>query len=264
MKISLLSLIFCLSCGCLCAQQTFQLAPPILKYNSVFFAKNATITAKFAQSQTHIHYTLDGREPSEKDPLYTGPVTIKKNFTTFKTRVFGPPFLPSESAKITFIKTGKKIESVQCTPPDPKYAGSGSATLTDGQGGKTTTDGNTWLGYNKDTVVVTLRLAKKQAIRQVLLNFLQSEGSWIFLPQYIRVSAYNAKTKRYITLGSQEMAVPGAATNAVQCVQKIIQTGPKIKTDQIVITLCPLNKIPDWHAAKGSHAWMFVDEIIVY
>jgi hypothetical protein len=38
------------------AQDTFQLAPPLVKYNSVFFADKTMVEIKFAQSATAVHY----------------------------------------------------------------------------------------------------------------------------------------------------------------------------------------------------------------
>jgi hypothetical protein len=35
-------------------------------------------------------------------------------------------------------------------------------------------------------------------------------------------------------------------------------------TNKLLINIIVKKKIPDWHPAKGSHAWMFIDEIKVY
>ena len=261
-----LKLLFCLlffvQMG-LSAQDTFQLAPPILQYNSIFFDQKTSVTIKFAQPQTQIRYTLDNTVPTEKDALYTGPVEIKKNLTTLKARVFGPQFLPSETEDATFIQTGIHIEAIEITPPNPKYPGVGTATLTDGIGGKTNLADNTWLGYNNDTAVITLHLGKKQRVRQVLLNFLQNEGSWIFLPQSIHIAYRDTKTGKLIPLGS-ELIPPDQPNKDTQCHPKTIKAPRKCQTDRLIITICPLAKMPEWHTAKGEHAWTFLDEVIVY
>ena len=129
------------------AQNSFQLAPPLLKYSSVFFSGEAKVEIKFAQPGTTVHYTCNNREPTEKDPAYTGPVLLQKNFTTFKAKAFGKDFLPSETSAVTFIKDGKKIKTIEGTAADPEYPGNGPYSLTDIRGGFEQAGSPTWLGY---------------------------------------------------------------------------------------------------------------------
>ena len=117
---------------------------------------------------------------------------------------------------------------------------------------------NTWLGYNNDTVQITLHLGKKQRVRQVLLNFLQNEGSWIFLPQSIHIAYRDTKTGKLIPLGS-ELIPPDQPNRDTQCHPKTIKAPRKCQTDRLIITICPLAKMPEWHTAKGEHAWTFLD-----
>src|SRR6187200_1044747 len=77
------------------AQQPFQLAPPLLKFRSVFFTDTAMLQMDFKQSAAEIHYTTTGMEPSEADPIYKKPLVIKNKLTTVKARTFSKDFLPS-------------------------------------------------------------------------------------------------------------------------------------------------------------------------
>ncbi|HRG83821.1 MAG TPA: hypothetical protein PLO99_14980, partial [Chitinophagaceae bacterium] len=56
-----------LSCFLLTAQDTFQLAAPFIKHQSVFFNKKASVEIVFAQEGTSIHYTLNGAAPAATD-----------------------------------------------------------------------------------------------------------------------------------------------------------------------------------------------------
>ena len=89
--------------------QQFQLAPPMLKYPSGFFSGSTSFEVIFNQPGAAVHYTLNGKEPTEKDLLYSRPVTIS-NKTIVKAKAFSKDFLPSETVTAHFIKDGKAIE----------------------------------------------------------------------------------------------------------------------------------------------------------
>lgn len=263
MRNYLLILLLVCSCRPVNSQEHFQLAPPLLKYPSVFFENSTRVEIKFAQEGTSVHYTLNGQEPTQNDPVYTGPVTITQNLTILKAKAFGAAFLPSETATATFIKEGKKIKSLTYTPPHPSYPGKGVQTLIDNLGGVAQTGSKNWMGYQCDTVSITVDLGKRQKVNSVLLHFLQSESAWIFLPEIIRVEGDNRKGTGLQLLGTEQQKAD-KETTGTHCRYRQINALPKIKTRQLNITLLVPKEMPAWHAAKGQHAWIFIDELKIY
>jgi Fn3 associated len=261
-KIHLL-IILSLNIAALHAQETFQLAPPLLTYPSVFFTKEAKIDMAFAEPNTEIHYTTNGKTPTENDPIYKTPLSITTNFTTVKARVFSKTYQASDVVEATFIKEGLPIKSIECTPPNPKYTGSGASSLMDNKGGTTNSSSKTWLGFQTDTVEVVVNLHKKQAVKKVLINLLKDYGSWIFLPEKIDVYAFDSKTKAYQLIGNQvfnqEKEEKGSS-----CTPSVLTVKKGVKTDKIKIQLILMKQIPAWHAGKGNKSWVFIDEIKVY
>jgi Fn3 associated len=261
-KIRLL-LLLSLNIVALQAQDIFQLAPPLLTYPSVFFQKEAKIDMAFAEPNTEIHYTTNGAKPTKQDPIYKTPLSITMNFTTVKARVFSKIYQASDVVEATFIKDGLPIKSIDCTLPNPKYAGSGTASLMDNKGGTTNLSSKTWLGFQTDTIEIVLTLNKKQSIKKVLLNLLQDHGSWIFLPEKIDVYAFDSKTKAFQLVGNQvfnqEKEVKGSFSTP-----SVLEVKKGVKTDKIKLQLFLVKKIPDWHAGKGNKSWIFIDEIKVY
>ena len=245
------------------AQQQFQLAPPVLKYTSAFFSGSAIVSLQFAQPGTQIFYTLNNSEPTEKDAVYQSPIEIKKSFTTLKAKVFGNGFLPSETMQATFIKDGLRIKSIEQSTPNEKFAGNGWETLFDNEGGIADMRNKNFLGYQQDSVEINVTLEKKQKIKSVLLDFLQDEGSWIFLPQSIRVYYFNESKNSYELIGRKEISsdtiVKGSAT-----VFELINTTKKINADKLKIIIEPLQSMPEGHPGKGKQAWLFIDEIKIY
>lgn len=256
-------ILFLLKTSLVLAQDAFQLAPPILKYPSVFFTKEAKIEMAFAEPNTEIHFTTNGAEPTKQDSIYKYPLSIRTNFTTVKARVFSEIYQASDVVSATFIKDGLPIKSIECTPPNPKYAGSGAPTLVDNKGGTTSISSKTWLGFQTDTVEIILNLNKKEKVKKILVNLLQDHGSWIFLPEKVEVYSFNSKKKRFQLVGdqifNQEKEVKGSF-----CTPSVIDIKEGIKTDKIKLQLYLVKQIPDWHAGKGSRSWIFIDEVKVY
>lgn len=261
MKISLASALLIIIFSNSFSQQRFQLATPLMQYRSVFFVDTAVLKIEFKQPKTCIHYTLNNSEPAGKGKLYTQPVIIKDRIVTVKARAFGKDFLPSESVQLTFIKNGLAIESVECTAPDEKYAGNGNKTLFDNLGGVPQSSAKSWMGFQNDTVNITVNLKQQKKIREVLLNFLQDEGGWVFLPETINL--YAVETTKYNLIGSIH-PFTNTATPGSSCVYKIIAPGRSVKTNKLLVQIVTVKNIPEWHQAKGKHAWLFIDELKVY
>lgn len=245
------------------AQAEFRLAPPVLRYESVFFEKTATVTMQFAQAGTSIRYTTNGQDPSERDPVYTQPVVLKKNRTTLKARVFGSGYLPSEVVKTTFFKSGLPIKTTLHSLPHERYSGSGSATLSDGKGGSTAHSSPTWLGFQQDSVVLLLTLEKPQRVKSLFLHVLQNHGAWIFLPQAVEFWGQKSGSEEWVLMGRQTLK-PLPNNNRAECRAISVDTHSKLKPAQIRVKIYPLERIPEGHPGAGQLAWIFLDEVKLY
>ncbi len=250
-------------CSVSFCQQKFQLGRPLMQYRSAFFTDTALLEIRFEQQGTKIHFTRDGNNPTVNDAPYTKPIVIKDKITTVKAAAFGANFLPSDVAAITFIKDGLTVKAIHSTNPDDRYGGNGANALIDNSGGFAESSAKTWLGFKNDTVAIEIELKNIVPVKQVLLNFLRDEGSWIFLPEAINVYAYDYKKKQYSFLNN-DLPFNGKASSGSSNVYRIISTGKKIKTDKLLVQIITLKKIPEWHEANGNHTWMFIDELKVY
>lgn len=244
--------------------QPVQLAPPLLKYQSVFFKDKTTAELLFAQQGTTIHYTLNGEQPTEKDAIYTKPILLRNSITTLKAITTGEGFLPSEPVSVTFIKEGLKIKSIQQSTANKRFPGSGANTLIDNKGGITDLNSNTWLGYQQDSVEIELELEHNQKISSVLIHCLQDQGSWVFLPEQIDVAFFDERKHEFKWIAGQysppwEVVVPGA-----NCQPIIIKLGKNITTEKIRIIIKGVHAIPESHPGKGTPGWLFIDEIKLY
>jgi Chitobiase/beta-hexosaminidase C-terminal domain len=242
-------------------QQLFQLAPPLLKYGSVFFEGSTSVEIRFNQPGAEVRYTLNGKEPTSNDVVYTKPVRIAKQ-ATLKAKAFGKSFLPSETVQARFIKNGKKITEIVFSIPSEQYSSTRKDILFDNKGGLLNIHNGSWLGYNTDTVTIMIRLQQKEKITSVLLNMLQDEASWIFLPEQTLLYYFNEKQHAFEPVAKELLTFDKQTTKAI--VSKTIGFQQPVYTDQLKLVLLPLKNIPAWHPGKGNHGWLFIDEIKVF
>ncbi len=240
--------------------QTFQLAAPLLDCSSAYFSDRTSISLRFNEPGTSIHYTLDGSEPTKRSPAYKKPITITKN-TAFRARSFGNLFLPSSIVAMDLIKTGLPVQEIKFTTPNEKYSSDKKEILHDAVGGIHSLNNGNWLGYNKDSVVIIVELKNRSKVNKVLIDFLQDQGSWIFLPEKVQLYTFNEVTEQYSLLNKKNFSDTAASK---KCLQVEIAAKQPTITKQLRVVLYPLKKIPGWHDGKGSGAWLFVDEINVY
>lgn len=242
-------------------QSAFQLAPPMLKYNSGFFSGTTSFEVIFDQPGAEVHYTLNGNEPTEKDPVYSKAVSIDQR-TIVKAKAFGKEFSPSETVTATFIKNGLPVEKIEFSRPNEYYAKAKADVLHDNIGGIANYRSGGWLGYDSDTVTIDIQLKRKQKIGRVLIDLLQDENSWIFLPEQILLLYYDDRKKTFVPAARE--AFTHETKGPRQCNIRELKPSDNISAQKLRLVLSPLKKIPDWHNGKGNHGWLFIDEIKVY
>ena len=263
MKILIASVLLLCCSTEIIGQSQYQLATPLMKFESVFFSKQASVDLKFNFTGSQIRYTLDGSEPTESGNLYRSRLSIRKSFTTLKARVFSKGYQPSEIVSATFIKDGIKVQKAEFPIASQRFPGSGPATLIDNKGGHTSIGNATWLGYQDDSVDVVLTLQKTSKVKQVLVDLLEDHGNWVFLPEKIEVFYTDPGTGQRRPFGklitSADKIISGA-----RCEFRIIEADQTILTNNIIIRLSVLKSMPATHPGNGKKSWIFIDEIKVY
>lgn len=254
-------LLFLLSTLSVRAQQ-FQLAPPYLKFASVFFEKSQLVEMKFEQPGTVIRYTLDGREPDSESKIYGKPVLIQKHNQVLKAKVFGQGYLPSETIEERFVNQGLRMVSCISSSPSGKYPGSSNQLLMDGKGGSPSFGDGSWLGFDCDTVSIMIQLAQKETVSTLMAHLMESQGSWIFLPQAVAIYSIDNGSKTPVEL--QKISYDSNEHKASIAHLEFFEFKKPMQTQQLLLEMAVVRQIPSWHPAKGEHAWLFVDEIKVY
>lgn len=206
-----------------------------------------------------IYYTLDGTEPSTSSKIYKRPISLDKN-TTLKAFAYkdSKHFSPILSAEYHINKaTGK---TYQMKNINPQYNGGTAYALTDGlTGNKKSYD--RWVGTLGKDYEVILDLEQKTEINSVSINFLDEEGSWIFLPESVTVYVSN-DNKAWMQIGVLDSH--NVEDNPKVVNYKSTFTGTdslKGKYRYVKIFAKSIGMCPDNHPGKGYPAHTFADEI---
>jgi len=243
--------------------QPVQLAPPLLKYQSVFFKDSAIVEILFAEKNTEIHYHLEPGLSQKSDEVYKKPIILKNQISHLSANTTGKGFLSSGPATATFIKDGLSFSVIKQTAPSQRFAANGLTTLNDQRGGNTDLNAGTWLGYQADSVAIELQLEKKQELSYVLIHALRDHDSWIFLPEQVGVFSFDENGNEFIPVAMHASPLTNTSKD-VSCIPVVINLPEKIRTKKIKITLKPVQSIPEAHPGKGKPGWLFIDEIKLY
>ena len=207
-----------------------------------------------------IRYTTDGSKPSMNSPVYHGPIKINQK-TVIRASMFVNGTQKGKASKKTiyFSKAiGKNVR--YNTQYSDRYSGSGPLTLVDGLTGSIAHNDYYWQGWIEDDMDVTIDLSKIEDISRVSMGFLESHGSWIFLPTHVIISfshddnSYGDQTEIQITDGKN-----GGSASRVECESESLN----ISARYIRVRAVNRQQCPEWHPGSGGKTWVFSDEIII-
>jgi hexosaminidase len=151
---------------------------------------------------------------------------------------------------------GLNVEYI--TPPDERYNSGGDLTLVDGIIGAKPWKGNEWVGFDDQEIEFIVDLGKKSKIDHAELNFLEDIGSWIHLPNFVRISV-SSNGKKWVFLPDKPIyKAQGSGKHlpfAFQIQKKARYVRFKIVTYDV---------IPDGMPGEGHVQWTFLDEIMLF
>lgn len=146
---------------------------------------------------------------------------------------------------------GKPLNFV--TAPHAKYNHNGSLNLVDGILGRLPWKGSEWIGFLEPKIEMVLDLEKVESISSISMGFLNSNGSWIYLPEELKV----------------EVSTDGKNWSVVSTLQ-IAETASKIyrpdipceiKGRYLRLQITTMETIPEGKDGAGTVPWTFIDEI---
>ncbi len=144
-------------------------------------------------------------------------------------------------------------------PPNPRYAGEGARSLTDGRLGSRDHQESAWLGFEGADLEAVVDLGEEKTVRRIGLDCLQAQGAWIFLPRRVSFTlsrdgvSWDPVRERTLELERQ----PAAA------IQRVTMEYAPTRARYVRLQARNQGTCPPWHPGAGGQAWLFVDEIVV-
>jgi hypothetical protein len=145
------------------------------------------------------------------------------------------------------------------TSYSPKYPVGGEAALTDKLLGGLHFKFN-WLGFEGEDMVVTADLGEKKQFSSIWMNFLKDVGSWVFLPEEVKLEIsddginYTEVARHQFDNSNKHYLVESVP------LQMYFE---EVEARYLKITALSMKTCPEWHRGYGMPSWIFIDEMIL-
>lgn len=204
-----------------------------------------------------IYYSLDNTLPTIASKKYSKPIAIKNN-TTLKALVYDDKKTISSPLFFANYKINKATGKTYLMPNlNAQYNGGTKYALTDGLlGNKKSYD--RWVGTLGKDYEVVLDLNSEEKINNIAINFLKDEGSWIFLPENVKVFV-SKDNKTWTEIGNMTSK---EEENNDKVFNYSIKTD-NIRARYVRIFAKTIGNCPKNHPGNGYPAHCFADEIEV-
>ncbi len=127
--------------------------------------------------------------------------------------------------------------------------------------GQTNSSNGEWLGYQDYDLEFTIGFDQTQTLKSIEINSLTALAPHIFPLKSIAVSGSN-NGKEFSPINKVEFPIANQGTP----LQAELFACPLPDSTQFMfyrVTVSNVKKMPQWHAARGKPAWVFVDEIFL-
>ncbi len=230
---------------------------PFIAKGDIAFKKETEIVLGTGEQDTDIFYRTNDGDFQK----YTESIKINEPTTLFT-------YAEKEGRKSATIETVfYKIDENLSIKLDAEYANAynagGNDALIDGIRGTANFRTGTWQGYHNRAVIATVDLGSEKDISSVAVNFLEDQGSWIFLPKEVTLLA-STDGINFLPLINKKMDYPEPSNEVI--IRTVEVDGFDIgKVRYVKLIAETLGSVPDWHKGKpyDGKSWVFVDEIAI-
>lgn len=220
------------------------------------FRESTKIEIRPASDGNRILYSTDGSEPKTE---YKGAFTINKTTAIKAVAV-------DERGKRSFV-----VDAVLAKRPNDwtvklvssyntQYPGGSDDAIIDGLRGNVNFAAGEWQGYQGKTFEAVIDLQRVTDIKELGGSFLQSAGSWIWMPDRIEFQVSDNGTDfRSVAEIKNDVSQTLTMPTIKQYRQAITPTRARF----VRVRAYNFGKIPSWHLGAGGDPWIFVDEIFI-
>ena len=221
---------------------------PVIYTPQAFFQQAVTVTIEPSSVKRIVYYTLDGKTPSRKSKIYTGPFKVD---TTLIIKALAYEGKDSSSVTISNLYKKPNNWTIQLASKyNKQYSAGGDEGLIDGQHGTSNWRSGEWQGYQGQDFESVIDMGKIKPVETITSSYLQDTRAWIIFPK--KVSYFVSEDgKNYKLLGTSENGI-AADDYSIQMRTFISNSPTKINARYIKIKATNYGKLPDWHQGKGG------------
>ena len=237
-----------------------ELTPPVVKIDSSFFRRSASVEVKLSRGKVKFFYTLDGQEPTSESTLYNEPFRVGQS-ATLKMKATMTGWKDSKVVSFALMKIGRRPDIVKLeTKPDPKYSGKLDSTLVDGKPAAGFNRGEKeYLGFISADPEVLFEFKEPRELSRLSVSFLQDNNNGVFAPSQVEVWAGN-DIHHLEKVSRVDNPLPANATPP----NKVIMTlsFPEQSVRVVRFKAKRIASLPPWPSIqKDAKRSIFVDEI---
>lgn len=229
-------------------------------YTTEFDNKELQLVLSTSDTDLSLEYSSD---PDTKTQQYTSPIPINQT-VNYKVQAYkkGKKYGNLKHIPIAYHKALNTLLKYE-SPYNQWYTAGGNLGLVDGKlGSLDFRDGN-WQGFWGKDANIQLDFDSLVLADEVQLNFYQYNNSWIFIPTEISIW-YSKNGNDWIDFTTQSVKTNVDPKKRGKFIESISVSPSNTKQfKHLKIMVKNLGKVPDWHEAAGSDAWIFMDEIQV-
>lgn len=207
-----------------------------------------------------VRYTLDGTAPDEHAPVYTAPLTLRRD-TRLRARVFLPDGRRSEElcARYRFALPGLKLQSPTRLDARPVFSTGGIDGLLRPERGTTDFLCGRWLGTLQDLDVTALLPAPCKVAR-IGMGFLSHHRSGIVYPEHLEL--FTGPDPDHLGPAGTLPLPRGPFDREILCDDFFLPVGQTIGCFRLVARRYA--RMPGWCTYKGSpDVFMMADALLV-
>ena len=222
---------------------------------------NTTIALKTIFDDKEIHFTLDGKEVTQSDPVYESPIHLTHS-TLVKAACFNEVGEAVRNERYMLChKAMGKLKQLNSPAGNyrPEYSGGGDGALVDGIMGSNDYKDGHWQGFYEIDADLEIDLGKWDKINTIDIGFLVNAHDWILRPDTVEIyGSYNGKD--YTLRGT--FPITTEVTREGNFVFREKFEIP-ISTRLLRIVVKNPGKLPEGLPGAGYDSWIFMDEIVV-
>ena len=131
--------------------------------------------------------------------------------------------------------------------------------LVDGKSGYKDYSSGQWIGQEGKDLEFVIDLHEIKKLNEIGLEYLSSQGNWVFSPKQFEVSFSNDGK----TFSEPIKTTVNSNNKSNGNFTKIVNTKIHKNSRYVKILIRGIGNCPKWHPGAGQPAWFFIDEIII-